>query len=243
MFRKPLFLALFAVTAGMLAASPASAGPPYFTDDPQPTDFKHWEIYLFTGGLGRNGQVEGSAGVDLNYGGARDLQLTAVLPLDYGGGDGLRRGDVELAAKYKFVHQKDGTAVPDIAFFPRAFLPTSRDSRRTQLLLPLWAEKDFGPWSIFGGGGYQLNPGPGNRDYWLQGLTVTRTVSKKLTLGAEIYHQGPDAFDAKPFTGINVGASYKLKAPFSLLFSFGPGLQNARSEGRYTFYTALKLDL
>lgn len=243
MSRKHLFPALFALLSGILTGSPAWAGPPYFTDDPEPTDYKHWEIYLFTGGIGRNGQVEGSAGVDLNYGAAKDLQLTAVLPADYGGDGGLCTGDVELAAKYKFVHQKDGSAVPDIAFFPRAFLPTSRESRRTQLLLPVWAEKDLGPWSIFGGGGYQLNPGPGNRDYWLEGVSVTRAVTKRLTLGAEIYHQGPDAFDARPFTGINVGASYKLKAPFSLLFSFGPGLQNARSEGRYAFYTALKLDL
>lgn len=240
---RKLLVASFAFLTGLLASSPALAGPPYFSDDPEPTDYKHWEIYLFANGLGRNGGTEGSAGLDLNYGAAKDLQLTAVLPLDYGGGDGLRRGDAEVAAKYKFVHQKDGSIIPDIAFFPRLFLPTSRESRRTQVLLPLWAQKDLGPWAVFGGGGYQVNPGPGNRDYWLQGVGVTRTVTKRLTLGAEIYHQGPDAFDAKPFTGVNVGASYRLKAPFSLLVSFGPGLQNPRSEGHYAFYTALKLDL
>ena len=29
---------------------PAVAGPPYLTDDPEPTDYKHFEIYAFTNG-------------------------------------------------------------------------------------------------------------------------------------------------------------------------------------------------
>jgi hypothetical protein len=38
-----LVLALWAATA-----SPSIAGPPYVTDDPEPTDTGHWENYLFT---------------------------------------------------------------------------------------------------------------------------------------------------------------------------------------------------
>ena len=41
--------------------------------------------------------------------------------------------------------------------------PTSR------LLLPLWAQKDFGGTSLFGGGGYEINPGSGNKDFWQAG--------------------------------------------------------------------------
>jgi hypothetical protein len=42
-------------------------------------------------------------------------------------------------------------------------------SGRLGLFLPLWAEKDFGAWSLFGGGGYNINPGPDQRNFWLSG--------------------------------------------------------------------------
>ncbi|MBV9930510.1 MAG: hypothetical protein JO013_06170 [Alphaproteobacteria bacterium] len=229
--------------------TPAAAGPPYVSDDPEPTDYKHWEIYLFAAGGGRQGETAADAGVDLNYGAAKDLQLTAVLPLAYdrsGGRSRFGSGEVEVAAKLKLVHQAKGNAIPDVAVFPRLFLPTARaglGSGRLQLLLPVWAQKDFGPWSLFGGGGYQINPGAGNCDYWLTGVGLTRALSKKLTLGAELYHRGPDAEGGKAFTGVNAGLSYKVAGPYSLLLSVGPGLQHRREEGRYAVYTALKLDL
>ena len=50
------------------AAGPAFAGPPYLTDDPEPTDTGHWEIYAFTAGEGRRSTLDADAGIDLNYG-------------------------------------------------------------------------------------------------------------------------------------------------------------------------------
>jgi hypothetical protein len=241
MRNKLLAIALLAL------AAPAVAGPPYVSDDPEPTDYRHWEIYLFATADAREGETAADAGIDLNYGAARDLQLTAVLPVSYersGGRTRIGTGDVELAAKYKFVHQNG--ALPDLAFFPRIFVPTAGaglGSERVRLLLPLWAQRDFGRFALFGGGGYQLNPGPGNRDYWLTGIGLTRAVTKKLTVGGEIYHRGPDAVGGKPFTGVNAGLAYKVKGPYSFLLSVGPGLQHRREEGRYAVYTALKLDL
>jgi len=245
--RRPA--APIALGLAALLASAASAGPPYVSDDPEPTDPSHWEIYIFATGGGRAGETAGDAGLDLNYGAAKDLQLTAVLPLSYdrsGGATRFGAGDAEVAAKYKFLHQKKGSALPDVAFFPRLFLPTASaglGSGRVGLLLPLWAQKDFGRWALFGGGGYQINPGAGNRSYWLTGVGLTRAVTEKLTLGAELYHHGPDAEGGKAFTGLNAGLSYKVKGPYSLLLSVGPGLQHRREEGRYAVYAALKLDL
>ena len=63
-------------------ASPALAGPPYITDDPDPTDTSHYEIYAFSDGLFANHDYNGVAGLDLNYGPVADVQLTATLPLD-----------------------------------------------------------------------------------------------------------------------------------------------------------------
>jgi hypothetical protein len=228
------------------AASPALAGPPYVTDDPQPTDLGHWEIYHFATAGHVAGDTAGEAGLDLNYGVARDVQATLVIPLAFDRADGGTRygmGVVEAAAKFKLLHEaRDGI---DLAVFPRLFVPTAPArfaSRRANLLLPVWAGKDFGPWSVFGGGGYQLNPGSGAKDFWTGGLALTRDLGERLQLGAEVTHRTADAPDGRAFTAVNLGAIWKLTSHWSLLAGGGPGVQNAREEGRYDVYLALKAD-
>ena len=233
------------LVSALVFAGAASAGPPFVTDDPQPTDPGHWEIYNFVTGVHTPGDTSGEAGLDLNYGPVKDVQLTAVLPLAFQSGSSVGVGNVELAVKYKFLHQANGSAMPDVAFFPRLFTASGGHRYSTghpSLFLPIWAEKDFGKWSLFGGGGYTINPGAGQRNFWLTGVTLARQVSKRLTLGAEVYHQTADADDARDFTGVNLGAIYKLTNHWSLLASGGPGVQNAREQGRYDFYLSLKAD-
>ena len=242
---RRLAFALSASIAGALATA-AHAGPPFATDDPEPTDLHRWEIYNFVGGSHTPGDTSGEAGLDLNYGGAKDLQLTAVIPAQFSGSHGQDwgMGDVELAAKYRFLHQAGPTSL-DVAFFPRVFLPTTYDrhsDRHAALLLPIWAGRDYGKWSVFGGGGYTINPGPGNRGFWTSGLAVQRQVSERLMLGGEGYDQTRDTMGGKDFTGVNLGGAYKLVDHWSVLFSGGPGVQNARSQGQYDFYLSLKAD-
>ena len=234
----PLFMAA-GLLLPLLLPSPALAGPPYLTDDPETTDLHHWEIYNFVGGGRDQGISSLDAGVDLNYGPAPDMQLTATLPLHAETGQPLDAGDVELAVKYKFLHQRTGTVSADVALFPRVFLPTGRGSRRARLLLPLRAQRDFGPWSLIGGGGYVLNPGPGNRHYWQQGVALTRQMGPGFQLGLEYYGQGRDAIGSRPVQGMNLGAIVHIHGPFSWLASFGQGLSRRQT----LFYTALKLDL
>jgi hypothetical protein len=232
-----------------LVSAPAVAGPPYVTDDPEPTDLGHWEIYNFASAEGAHRDWDGAVGFDLNYGAVKDVQLTATLPLDLtheGGptGEGTRAGagDVELAIKYRFVHSE--AAGFQIAVFPRVFLPTGGKrfgTGRASLLLPVWAQKDFGPWSVFGGGGYTINPGPANRDFWQAGLAVTRDVSKRLSLGGEATWEGADSVRGHATTGLGAGAIYKLGGPFSLLVSGGPTRQNRGPTG-WRGYAALGLN-
>jgi hypothetical protein len=229
------------------AAGPALAGPPYVTDDPVPTDLGHWEIYNYASGLDAAGSTTGEVGLDLNYGAAKDLQLTLVIPAAYSAGDvnAVGAGMVEVAAKYRFLHQSDGSLTPDVAFFPRVFLPTAShglESSRADLLLPIWVEKDWGAWSLFGGGGYEFNPGPGNHDFWTGGVVLTRQVTKALNLGAEVWGHTPDQTDDGDFVGVNAGVDYRLTEHWSLLAAGGPGLENAAKEGRWDFYLALKAD-
>ena len=241
-------LASAAGVLGVALAAPAVAGPPYVTDDPQPTERGRWEVYTFAGGAHVAGETEGESGIDLNYGVAKDLQLTLVIPAAYQRRDGETRvgmGVVQAAAKLKVLHQAEDGWTPDVAIFPRLFLPTAPGrfaSRHASFLLPVWAQKDFGPWSVFGGGGWQVNPGAGNRDFWTGGLAVTRQVSPRLALGAEIAHRSRDATDGRAFSVVNLGMTYRLADHWSLLASGGPGITNAREEGRYDFYVSLKAD-
>ena len=62
---------------------PALAGPPYMTDDPEPTDYRHFEIYTFTNGTATRDGTSGEGGIDFNYGGAPNLQLSATVPAGY----------------------------------------------------------------------------------------------------------------------------------------------------------------
>lgn len=225
-------------------ARPALAGPPYVSDDPETTDYGHFEIYAFGSGTSTGDGTDGEAGIDFNYGAGRDLQLTAVVPVSYSspaGGETIRGfGNIELAAKYRFLHQESSGL--DVAIFPRVFLPSLSNhvgERHAALFVPLWADKDWGPWSAFGGGGCALNRGDGSQDYCLVGLGLTRRVLPALTLGVEIYHQTADTRGGKPSTGVGAGFTYDLDGHYHLMASIGPGIQNPSATDRYSWYTAL----
>jgi hypothetical protein len=222
---------------------PAIAGPPYVTDDPEPTDLHHWEIYNFVSAVSTPGDLEGEAGFDINYGPVKDVQLTAVIPVNFRNARSGGLGEIELAVKYRFLHQDEGGWLPDVAVFPRVFTPAADrrfGSGQLGLFLPVWAEKDVGKWSVFGGGGYDLNPGAGNRDFWLSGLAVTRALSDRFSLGVEAYHQTAATTTARDFTGLNLGATYKLTDHWTLMGAGGPGVESARQQGQYDVYLALE---
>ncbi|MEI9989653.1 MAG: transporter [Rhizomicrobium sp.] len=230
--------------AAILSASHAWAGPPYVTDDPEPTDVGHYEIYLFAGGTAMRDGSGGEGGIDFNYGAAPDLQLTAVLPLDWdrptGGPSRVDLGNIELAAKYRFLHQDDFGV--DVAFFPGVILPAGSPAvgeRHVSLLLPIWIERSWGAWSTFGGGGCTINHGGDSRNFCQMGWALTNQITPALQIGAELYHQTADTIGGRASTGIGVGATYDLNDNLHVMASAGPGIQNAEETDRATWYAAL----
>jgi hypothetical protein len=226
-----------------IMAGRAAAGPPFDTDDPEPTDTGHWEIYAFAAGDHLGGARTGAGGTDLNYGPVPGVQLTATLPVAFerDGGFHAGAGDVELGVKYRFLNrEKAGFSV---AAFPRLILPIAGarfGTGRLRILLPIWAQKDFGGVSLFGGGGYTINPGPGNRDFWSQGIAITGKATRRLLLGGEITRTGADTIGGRGTTTLGVGGIYSLGGPFSLLFSAGPQWQG-KARGHHS-YLALGLN-
>ena len=228
----------------LLATVPAVAGPPFITDDPEPTDTGHWEIYAFGQGQGQGSTLDADTGLDLNYGAIRNVQLTATLPLSFeheresGWRGGI--GDLELAVNYRFLgDSKSGLSA---AVFPRAFLPTStlQGGERAKLLIPIWLQKDWGPTSLFGGGGYEINPGPGNRDFWQEGAAFTHDFGHGFTAGAEIAHQGPVSDGGTGETDVGAGVIVHLSGIASFLASGGPTWADHRTG--YHFYASLGLN-
>lgn len=239
--------AALVLAGAALRSGAAVAGPPYVTDDPQPTDTLKWEVYGYASGTVFRHGLDGQGGFDINYGGAKDLQLSAVVSSAYRRGDGepgaIGLADLELGAKYRFLHQHDGSWMPDVALFPKVELPTASrrfGSGRVGVSIPLWAQKDFGGWSLFGGGGWTLNPGAGNRDYGFGGIALARQVSKRLSLGGELYHQSADAIDTRSSTGLGIGASWQVARRWSIIGSGGPLIQHRATAGTFAAYAALE---
>lgn len=234
------------VALAIVIAAPALAGPPYVTDDPQPTEHGHYEIYAFTAGTTTMDGTGGQSGIDFNYGGAENLQLTMVLPSAYNrsrnGSNVTGFGNIELAAKYKFLRQDEFGL--DVAIFPRLVLPTNSDptlgSQHAALFIPLFAQKDWGNWSAFSGGGCTINRGGSSRDFCQMGLVVARRIVPELQVGAEVFHRTPDEEGAKPLTGIGFGAIYDLNVRYHLLVWAGPGIQNANATNQAFWYAALQ---
>jgi hypothetical protein len=241
MSRKRLIVVGFLAVVAVLRA-----GPPLVTDDPEPVDYQHWEVYLASQD---EHSSEGASGmlpqVEVNYGVRPNLQLHVIAPLAFDALAGARRqsgyGDTELGAKYRFVEEAAGR--PQMALFPFIELPTGdRDrglgSGHTQIFLPVWVQKNFGSWTTYGGGGYWINPGAGNRNWWFTGWLVQKQVRPDLTVGAEIFNETAQTVRGESDTKLNVGVIWDLDETRHLLVSAGPTIQ--RPTG-YQTYLACQL--
>jgi hypothetical protein len=87
--------------------------------------------------------------------------------------------------------------------------------------LPVWAQKSYGSWTTYGGAGYQVNHAPGMKSSVFAGWLLQRQLSRRLTLGAETYFQGPQMRGAQQATFIDGGGYYNFNENFSLLFMLG----------------------
>jgi hypothetical protein len=227
----------------VLLAQPAVAGPPFVSDDPEPTPYQHFEIYTFNNGTNARDGTGGEAGIDFNYGAAPDLQLTATLPVGYDhspGGTNFGMSNVELAAKYRFLHQD--TFGLDVAVFPRVFLPSGSNrigDNHVSLLLPVWVEKDWkGGWSAFGGGGCVVSEIRA-ADFCEAGAVLTYQVLPELQIGAELFHQTATSGGAPATSSVGVGWRYDLNENFHLLGYVRRGLQNTDETDRYSWYASI----
>jgi hypothetical protein len=236
----------FWIGAAVVLATPALAGPPYVTDDPEPTDTGHFENYLFVEGTRTDGKLEGPpVGIEINYGAFTDTQLTLSVPLNPNpgaGGVGIVWAPLGGGVKYRFIEEDEDGWRPQVAFFPQISIPVGSAAHNSPVteLFPIWMQKSFGPeWTVFGGGGFTNNPGNGNRDFANYGAAVQHQFTEKLALGLEMFGQTRDSVDDTATTAVGVAALYDLSDEWHLIGSVNTGVINHQAD-EYAFNIAVK---
>ncbi len=237
-------LRMLGATLALLAYG-AVAGPPFITDDPEPVDYRHWEVYLASMHFqSADGWTGTAPHVEVNYGAISNLQLHAILPLSYSapreGGLEYGYGDTELGFKYRFVQESE--KMPQIGIFPLFEVP-SGDAQRglgsghLQTFLPVWAQESWGNWTAYGGPGYWINPGAGNRNWEYAGALLQNQVRTNFLLGAELYHGTSPGPGQPANTAFNIGTVYDFNENEHLLFSAGRSIHGPI---RFQTYIALQ---
>jgi hypothetical protein len=187
MITKKLLLIAVTVFIAVFVQGRAWAGPPFFTDDPEPVEHHHWEIYIATQWtVDEDGNKTGTLPhFEVNYGVVPDVQLHMIAPLVYesvsGSSAQYGTGDLELGVKYRFIHEDEKGLRPQVGTFPLIELPTHSQpglgEPNARIFIPIWVQKSRGPWTTYGGGGYWVHPGTDNKNYWFAGWLVQRDLS------------------------------------------------------------------
>ena len=220
----------------------AQAGPPFQTDDPTPVDLGHYEFYVFGAADGTPAEYDSTGpAFEFNWGAIPNIQLHAILPFGAvaptnnpvytPGGTGASAfglNDMELGVKYGFIKQTPHR--PQIVSFTMFEMPTGNLNKglgvgKVWYKLPLWAEKEFGSWSLVGGLGYAVVPQTGYRDYLYGGYLMKKVVNERLELSAEVFSHAKEGFataQTQASTLIDAGGYYHFKTPgLQLLFAYG----------------------
>jgi hypothetical protein len=263
LFARPTLASLrlcSSLAATLIAfATPAHAGPPFQTDDPDPVDYRHFEMYAFelSDSTGKNagGTVLEVPSYEVNYGVVPNVQLHLVFPIaanfaPNGGPTSYGVSDTELGAKVRFV--KETKRVPEIGIFPFFELPSGNAAKglgvgSTWYRMPLWLQKSWGPqdtqWTSYGGAGEQVFSSAGYASGYknspFAGWLLQRQLSKKITLGGELYGHGAEgdaAISTRASTLLDLGGIYEFKGGFDLLFAAGHSIY-----GQAETYTYLSL--
>src|SRR5271154_4964292 len=107
--RKLIALVILLIFA-MISFAPTTsfAAPPYITDDPEPTDYRHWEVYLASQFAEQPDNWTSTAPhLELDYGALPNVQLELIAPMvlyaPTQGPSSYGYGDTQLGIKFRFL--------------------------------------------------------------------------------------------------------------------------------------------
>ncbi len=237
------------LAAAWLCGPRALAGPPFVTDDPEPVEYKHWEAYLFSiYNHPAGGDFAQAPAIEVNYGLFPEAQIHLIAPvtLNRDSDDPVHYGygDTELGFKYRFFQETE--FLPQVGTFPLVELPTGDADRGlgsgyTQVFVPIWLQKSFGPkkeGTSFGGGGFWYTPGDDHRNFWRVGVELQRDLNEQWTLGGEIYHETPSQSVLAPLPGLMGGHDLGGSASTRGHTAFNLGAYLNLDEHRHVLFSA-----
>jgi hypothetical protein len=247
MFLKSFILALF-LFVYMALQNLAWAGPPFVTDDPEPVEYKRWEVNYAVSGEWNHGDTSAALpSIDINYGLTPDLQLHIQPRYSYEKQGKRKYGfdSIEVGAKYRFVETGDEHSKFMMSFYPLLQLPTGdtklgEGRNKLQTLLPIWMQHETDDWNIYGGAGYRINQGVDAKNSWFVGSAALYNVTSRLQLGGEVFHETASEKHDKDTFGFNLGGIYKLVDDYSILFSAGRGVNNNASATQFAAFLGLQ---
>jgi hypothetical protein len=230
----------------LAGSAPAFAGPPFFTNDPDPPEPSQWEINLLSIlERSRDGSASGEAlRVDVNYGYDPYTQLSIEVVAPFGlpaeGGLLLGAGDVLFEYKRRFgLDAKAGY----FGINPELTVPVGDEKRglgagRVTLQLPLLYQKQWSDTVFYGDVRYKWQAGDEGKSYLFFGLAFEHPVAERLKLGAEAFAYTPQSFGGEPNAGFNVGGKWIVAPGRVLMVSAG---RSFRAEPELTLFIGLKL--
>lgn len=248
-----IFLFFLAVGSKLCAQ-----GPPYQTDDPVPVDLHHYEFYIFGGLDGTPVEVDSTGpAFEFNWGAVPRVQLHAILPwgvvaplnhpvyASEGAGQGPTEfglTDMELGAKIAYI--KESKHIPQIGTFTMFEMPTGNYDKglgvgKVWYRLPVWLQKNIGPWLLDGGAGETVVPQTGYRDFPYGGFLLKYTFpGDRLEFGGEVFSHGKEGVAApqtQASTMIDMGGYYHFKRNPNEQFLFCYGHSIAGQTENYAY--------
>ncbi len=95
---------------------------------------------------------------------------------------------------------------------------------KAKIFIPVWAQKSWNKLTTYGGVGYSINPGSGNRNSVFSGWELQYDFTPVVTLGGELYYQSANAPSSQSVAAFNVGGSINASQKFHFIFSVGHSL-------------------
>lgn len=222
------------------------AGPPYDTDDPEPVELHHWEFYCSSLGFNADGILSCTAPhIEINNGPIRNVQLHVIFPLVYNsvqdGKTNYGPGDIELGMKYRFIQEDTNSWVPQVGTFPLVEVPTGNTDKGLgygsyQFYIPVWIQKTIGKWTTYGGGGYWINEGTGNKNSGFIGWMAQYQFIKQVSVGAELYYVTANQVGGENEFDFNIGSVIDFTEHHHLLISAGRSITGSTAFQWYFGY-------
>lgn len=236
------------LTATLAGVTPARAGFPFLTDDPGTQGAGKVELDLFVQySRFRGGSTGALPGVSLAYGVTDNVDLTLNLSMAMAQVDGIGTnmgfGDVAAGIKARLIDEDEGGWRPGVAIAPSVIFPSGSQARGTGLgytraYLPVWFGKTIGDWSLFAGGGLNINQatvaGVRQTNWWYSGIGASYQINDNWMVGSEVFYTSPVSKTAKNLVGFNVAVVYTIAKGHALMALAGRNIMNAETTNQFT---------